>query len=69
MTPPQDAERSYLGESVAHWDGDTLVVDVTSFNDKIWLSGVGTVHTEDLRVASTSASRATIESGAIGSSE
>ena len=48
--PPEDAEPSYLGESVARWDGDTLVVDVTSFNDKTWLSGVGTLHTEALRV-------------------
>ena len=48
--PPEDAEPSYLGESVARWDGDTLVVDVTSFNDKTWLTGVGTFHTEALRV-------------------
>lgn len=48
--PPEDAEPSYLGESVARWDGDTLVVDVTSFNDKTWLTGVGTIHTEALRV-------------------
>ena len=47
---PEDAEPSYLGESVAHWDGDTLVVDVRFFNDKTWLTGVGTIHTEDLRV-------------------
>ena len=48
--PPEDAEPSYLGESVAHWDGDTLVVEVSSFNDKTWLTGVGTIHTEALRV-------------------
>jgi hypothetical protein len=48
--PPEDAEPSYLGESVARWDGDTLVVDITSFNDKTWLTGVGTIHTEALRV-------------------
>jgi hypothetical protein len=48
--PPEDAEPSYLGESVAHWDGDTLVVDVTSFNTQTWLSGVGTIHSEDLKV-------------------
>jgi hypothetical protein len=47
---PEDAEPSYLGESVGRWDGDTLVVDVTSFNDQTWLTGVGTIHTEDLRV-------------------
>jgi hypothetical protein len=48
--PPEDAEPSYLGESVAHWDGDTLVVDVTSFNTQTWLSGVGTIHSEGLKV-------------------
>jgi len=47
---PDDVEPSYLGDSIAHWEGDTLVVDVTGFNDKTWLVGVGTVHTEKLRV-------------------
>jgi hypothetical protein len=47
---PEDAEPSYLGESVGHWEGDTFVVDVRYFNDKTWLTGVGTIHTEDLRV-------------------
>jgi len=47
---PEDAEPSYLGESVAKWDGDTLVVDVRWFNDQTWLTGVGSIHTEDLRV-------------------
>lgn len=47
---PEDVEPSYLGDSVGRWDGDTLVVDVTAFNDKTWLTGVGTIHTEQLRV-------------------
>jgi len=47
---PSDMEPSYMGESVGRWDGDTLVVDVRGFNDKSWLVGVGTVHTEQLRV-------------------
>ena len=47
---PDDIEPSYLGESVARWEGDTLVVDVTGFNEKTWLIGVGTVHSEKLRV-------------------
>ena len=47
---PEDMEPSYLGDSVAHWEGDTLVVDVTGFNTKTWLIGVGTVHSEKLRV-------------------
>jgi hypothetical protein len=47
---PDDLEPSYLGDSIGHWEGDTLVVDVTGFNDKSWLQGVGTVHSEQLRV-------------------
>ena len=47
---PEDAEPSYLGESVGRWDGDTLVVDVRHFNTNTWLAGVGSIHTEDLRV-------------------
>jgi len=47
---PDDADPSFTGDSVGHWEGDTLVVDVTSFNDKTWLTGVGTVHSEKLHV-------------------
>jgi hypothetical protein len=35
---PDDLFPTYLGDSVARWDGDTLVVDVTGFNGKIWLA-------------------------------
>ena len=34
-----DAIRSWLGDSVGHWDGDTLVVDTTNFNDSPALGG------------------------------
>ena len=47
---PDDAEPSYMGDSVARWDGDTLVLDVIGFNDKTWLGGVGTIHSEKLHV-------------------
>ena len=47
---PDDAEPTYLGDSVAHWEGDTLVVDVTRFNDKTWLIGGGTFHSDALHV-------------------
>jgi len=46
----EDLEPSYLGDSIGHWDGDTLVVDVTSFNDRTWLIGVGTFHSEALHI-------------------
>jgi len=46
----EDAVPSYQGDAVGHWEGDTLVVDVNSFNDKTWLIGTGTFHTEALHV-------------------
>ena len=36
---PTDLDPTWMGNSVGHWDGDTLVVDVTGFNDKTVISG------------------------------
>ena len=47
---PKDVEPSFMGDSVARWDGDTLVVDVVGFNTETWISGVGSVHTDRLHV-------------------
>jgi hypothetical protein len=41
---------SWMGQSVAHWDGDTLVVDVTGMNDQSWLDRAGNFHTDALHV-------------------
>jgi len=41
---------SYMGDSVGHWEGDTLLVDVIGFNDKTWLAGTGTFHSEALHI-------------------
>jgi len=35
---PDDLDPTYMGNSVGHWEGDTLVVDVTGFNDKTEIS-------------------------------
>src|SRR5215472_7530110 len=40
---------SWMGYSVGHWDGDTLVVDSLGFNDRTWLDWRGLPHTEALR--------------------
>ena len=47
---PDDVTPTWMGDSVARWEGDTLVVDAVGFNDKTWLSGVGSIHTEALHV-------------------
>jgi hypothetical protein len=44
-----DAEPSFLGDSVARWDGGTLVVDVTNFKAGGWLGG-GLVHSDALHL-------------------
>ncbi len=36
---PADLDTSYMGDSIGHWEGNTLVVDVTGLNDETWLAG------------------------------
>jgi hypothetical protein len=40
----------WLGNSRGRWDGDTLVVDVTSLNGKHWFDSVGNYYTENTRM-------------------
>ena len=47
---PDDVVPTYVGDSVGRWEGDTLVVDVIGFNDRTWLTGTGTFHSEALHV-------------------
>jgi hypothetical protein len=35
---PANLKDTFLGHSVGHWEGDTLVVDTTNFNGKTWLN-------------------------------
>lgn len=49
-TPPDRLNPTYLGEGIGHWDGDTLVVDVTGLNDRSWIDAAGHPHTEKLHV-------------------
>jgi hypothetical protein len=46
---PEDPNPTWMGYSVGHWDGDTLVVENAGFNDKTWLDA-GHPHSEELRV-------------------
>jgi len=41
---------SWMGQSVARWDGDTLVVDVTGLNDQTWFDRAGNFHSDALHV-------------------
>jgi hypothetical protein len=46
----EDVEDSSLGDATGHWEGDTLVVDTTHFNDSTWLTDNGAFHTSDMHV-------------------
>jgi hypothetical protein len=46
----KDVPASYLGDAIGRWEGDTLVIETTNFNDDTWLTDNGAFHTTDLKV-------------------
>jgi hypothetical protein len=40
----------WMGDSIGHWEGDTLVADTVNFNTKTWLDRMGHPHSEALHV-------------------
>jgi hypothetical protein len=47
---PKDPNPTWMGYSIGHWEGDTLVVESEGFNDRSWLDIEGHPHTEALRI-------------------
>jgi hypothetical protein len=47
---PSGGVDSWMGESRGKWDGDTLVVEVTGFNDMTWFDRAGNFHSDGMRV-------------------
>jgi hypothetical protein len=41
---------TWMGDSIGHWEGDTLVVDTIGMNDKTWLDRMGHPHSDQLHV-------------------
>ena len=48
--PTQSPGDTWMGWSNGRWDGDTLVIDVTSQNDQTWFDRVGDFHSDALHV-------------------
>ena len=48
--PRESGADSWMGMSNGHWEGDTLVVDVTGLNGKAWLDRAGDFSSDGLHV-------------------
>jgi hypothetical protein len=46
----EDQDYTYLGDTVGHWEGDTLVLDAIGFTDATWLGRGGLFHSGDMHV-------------------
>jgi hypothetical protein len=47
---PTDPSPTWLGYSVGHWDGDTMVIDTMGFNELSWLDARGHGHSDQMKV-------------------
>jgi hypothetical protein len=41
---------TWMGQSVGHWEGDTLVLDVSGLDERTWLDRAGDFHSDQLHV-------------------
>jgi hypothetical protein len=47
---PKDVVPTYMGHSIARWDGDALVVDTVGLNALTWLDSIGHPHSDGLHI-------------------
>ena len=51
LTDPGEAPiDSWMGQSAGHWEGDTLVIEVTGQNDQTWFDRAGNHHSTAMKV-------------------
>jgi hypothetical protein len=47
---PDTVEAYYMGLSIGHWEGDTLVIESTNFVDTTWFGRGGLLHSADMHI-------------------
>jgi len=47
---PSDLDATWMGKSVGHWEGETLVIETRGFNGRTWLDTAQHPHSDQLRL-------------------
>jgi len=47
---PNSVEAYYMGLSIGHWEGDTLVIESTNFVDTTWFGRGGLLHSAEMKI-------------------
>jgi hypothetical protein len=50
LPPVTELDPRWYGWAVGHWEGDTLVVESSGYDDKTWLNGAGYPHSEEMKL-------------------
>ena len=48
--PGPGAKPRWYGYAVAHWDGDTLVVESSGYDERSWVDPYGSIHSDQMRI-------------------
>jgi hypothetical protein len=48
--PGPDAKPRWYGYATAHWDGDTLVVESSGYDERAWIDPYGSIHSDQMRI-------------------
>jgi len=48
--PGADVKPRWYGYATTHWDGDTLVVESSGYDDRTWVDPYGSIHSEQMHL-------------------
>jgi hypothetical protein len=48
--PGDNTKKRWYGYAVAHWEGDTLVVESSGYDERTWLDLQGSIHSDQMRL-------------------